>query len=338
MKLQPARATDKPAAADRLADGDVWIVTDTHIGTRNQCLGLTDALGVAPRILLSDPAVPWRWLPPRLWPWPLAAQRGGGDRLAPPWPRLIVTSGRVAFAPAAAIRRRAAGRTVVVAIQHPRVPLDWFDLAIVPAHDRPVGANLLVTEGALNRVGPTALAAAAARFAPDFADLPRPLVAVLIGGSNARYRMTVASARALGRHLAVAGGGGAGLALTASRRTSSEALAALMAEIAHLPHRLWNGNGDNPYLGMLALADHLVVTEDSISMTSEALTTAKPVHVARLEGDGGKFARFQAAMADSGRTRPFTGALATWSYPPLADNDRAAAAVTTLLGDQPSRN
>ena len=44
------------------------------------------------------------------------------------------------------------------------------------------------------------------------------------------------------------------------------------------------GSGDNPYFGMLALADAIVVTMDSVSMISEAVATAAPVMLARLPG------------------------------------------------------
>ena len=49
---------------------------------------------------------------------------------------------------------------------------------------------------------------------------------------------------------------------------------------------LWDETGDNPYFGILALADRLIVTAESISMISEALATGRPVHVLPLEGRG----------------------------------------------------
>jgi uncharacterized protein len=313
-----------------------WIVTDGNIGTMNQCLGLTEALGAAPSIRLSRPRPPWRWLSPGLWPWPLAAQPKTADSLAPPWPELIIASGRVAFAPAAEIRRRAQGRTLVVAIQHPRTDLSWFDLVIIPAHDRVAGPNVLCTEGALNRVTLAGIAEAAATFAPVYADLPRPLIAVLLGGSNHRFRFDAEVGARLGRDLAlVARTNGAGLALTTSRRTDTEGLAALLPELRDVPHHLWNGEGANPYMALLGLADHIVATEDSVSMVSEALMTGKPVHVAKLRGGGGKFALLHQRFFEQGRTRPFApdqaGTLAHWTYAPLNDTMTAAMRVADLL-------
>jgi len=316
-----------------------WIVTDGNVGTMNQCLGLSEALGVNPSIRLSKPRAPWRWLSPALWPWPLAAQPASADSLRPPYPALIIVSGRVAFAPAAEIRRRSKGQTLVVAIQHPRTSLDWFDLVIIPAHDRVSGPNVLSTEGALNRVTLAGMADAAASFAPIYAHLPRPLIAVLLGGSNHRFRFDAEVGARLGRDLAsVARASGAGLALTPSRRTDPEALAALMAQLQEIPHHLWSGDGANPYMALLGLADHIVATEDSVSMVSEALMTGKPVHVAKLSGGGGKFADLHQRFFEQGRTRPFApdaaGGLAHWTYAPLTDTMNAATRVAALLKER----
>ena len=51
-----------------------------------------------------------------------------------------------------------------------------------------------------------------------------------------------------------------------------------------MPHYLWDGEGENPYFGLLGLADFLVVTCDSVNMVSEAASTGKPVYVADLPG------------------------------------------------------
>src|SRR5260370_29610906 len=66
-----------------------------------------------------------------------------------------------------------------------------FDLMVVPAHDPARGDKVVVTRGAVHRVTPERLAAAASRFAAAFAHLPHPRVAVLIGGQNRVYRFGI---------------------------------------------------------------------------------------------------------------------------------------------------
>src|SRR4051812_30540200 len=181
----------------------------------NQCQGLADALGIAPTVKVSHPRLPWRFLPAHAWPMPLAAQSKQRVDLAPPWPDLLIASSRSAIPTAAALRRKAAGRMIAVAVQDPRIGAEKFDLVIAAAHDRVRGANVLVTDGALHRVTPARLAAAAEHFRPAFAALPRPLVAVLLGGSNRHFRLDGEAALLFGRRLAaLAAKTGAGFAVT----------------------------------------------------------------------------------------------------------------------------
>ena len=309
-----------------------WIFNDGKVGTMNQCQGLADALGIVPLVKISQPRLPWRFLPAHAWPWPLAAQSKPHVDLEPPWPDLLIASSRSAIPTAAAMRREAAGRMIAVAVQDPRIGAEKFDLVIAAAHDSVRGANVLVTDGALHRVTAARLAAAGERFHAQLGSLPRPLVAVLLGGSNRHFRLDGAAAAAFGRRLAaLAARTGAGFAITPSRRTTKPALAELVRALGGTPAFVWDGSGDNPYLGLLALADHILVTADSVSMTSEAAATGKPVHVLGREHIAGRFADFHAHFESLGITRPFADALPAWSYQPPRDNERAAAAVAALL-------
>lgn len=309
-----------------------WVLTDGKQGMESQCLGLMEALDLAPDILRIAPRFPWSILPPQLWLAPLSAPGPAGDRLNPPWPDLLVSTGRQTVAPALAIKRRQGDRMVAVQLQNPTVGIERFDLVITPAHDGLSGANVLSTVGALHRVTADRLHAEAARFADRYASLPRPLVAVLLGGDNRQYSMTAAAAERLGALLAEAAKAhGAGLAITPSRRTGVANLARILQKLDGCPADVWDGAGDNPYFAMLGLADFIVVTGDSVNMVSEACATGKPVHVFHLEGGSAKFSRFHALCESSGFTRPFEGRLETWRYEPPDDMAKAAAAVRRLV-------
>jgi mitochondrial fission protein ELM1 len=95
--------------------------------------------------------------------------------------------------------------------------------------------------------------------------------------------------------------------------------------LAGLPGMIWDDRGDNPYAAFLGLADAVLVTEDSTNLATDAAATGKPVHVLPMPGRGSdKFRRFHAELARRGVARPFRGALESWTYPPLAETDRAA--------------
>lgn len=314
-----------------------WVVSDGKAGMEIQCLGLAEALDLQPVVKRISTRAPWRWLPPLFWRDPLRAIDGAlGDRLDPPWPDLLIATGRQAVAPALAIRR-ASRRSIrpcfVVQIQNPTVDPSRFDLVIAPEHDRLTGENVLVTRGALNRITPARLQQAAADFSPRLAALPRPHVAALIGGANKVYRLPEGRARELGEQLGAAAGAlGGSLLITASRRTPAAAFAALRAGLGDVPAFVWDGEGENPYFAFLGLADALVVTVDSVNMVSEAATTGKPVHLAQLPGGSAKFRRFHRSMMQAGHARPFTGRIEQWDSPRLDETARVAQAIRQRLG------
>jgi uncharacterized protein len=305
----------------------VWVLHDGKIGMANQTRGLAEALGWPITEKTLAIRAPWRFLPPRLWLAPARAVDPAGARLEPPWPDIVIACGRNSIAPARLIKRASGGRSFWVQVQDPRFARGEVDLIVAPRHDPAPGENVFRTIGAVHRVTAAKLTADSARWAPVFAALPRPLIAVLIGGDNGVYRLTEASFAALCDRLVALAKSGAGLAITPSRRTGDAQRAMLQKRLAGLPAYIWDGQGDNPYFAMLGSADAIVVTADSVSMISEAAATGKPVHIVELEGGSDKFARFHQQMREAGITRPFNGTLETWHYTPPDDTARAAAEI-----------
>lgn len=317
--------------------GTCWAMTTGEIGMVSQAVGLAHATGLDVVEKTVSLKAPWRWLPGHRCPVPLKGL-GPGDRLAPPWPDLLITCGRRSTALSIAIRQQSGGRTYTVHIQNPLVPTRYFDLVVAPRHDGIEGANVLATRGAVSRVSRAKLEAAAREKASLFEHLPRPHVAVLIGGSNGCYRLTPeVMADVADKLAAMARTTGASLVVTPSRRTGAENEAILRAGLADVPAWIWDGRGDNPYFAMLGDADAVVVTCDSVSMVSEATVTGRPVYVIQLEGGNRRFERFHELMRRDGVTRPFTGALERWSYTPLDDTAEVAAVIRRELGARQAR-
>ncbi|MGB8839782.1 MAG: mitochondrial fission ELM1 family protein, partial [Aliidongia sp.] len=234
---------------------------------------------------------------------------------------------------ALAVRDAANGGCLAVQIQDPKIAPRHFDLMLIPEHDKVRGPNVMVTRGAVHRVTAAKLAEAADHWRPLLAHLPTPRVAVLIGGNGA-YKLTAERMAALCATLATLARNGAGLMVTPSRRTGAAAERMLKEALAGLPAEIWDGTGDNPYFGYLALADHVVATADSVSMITEASATGKPVHILQLPGGSAKFARFHAAMAAAGITRHFAGRLDDWSYPRRDDTAEAGARIRRMMEER----
>ena len=298
---------------------------------RAQAEGLAEAAGLTPTAITVQARWPWAWLPGRWWLRPLAAAAPDLSRTRH-WPELAISCGRAAAPVAAALRRHGAR---VVHVQNPRFPPTAFDVIVAPRHDQMSCPNLVETRTAIHRATPTRMAEAAIIWGPRLAHLPRPLVAVLVGGSNGRFRLDAA----VGSRLAYELGrmilhDRIGLFVTPSRRTDPAVTALLGKQLRLLGAEVWNGQGDNPYFGLLALADAIVVTKDSVSMVSEACATHAPVLVAELPGKSKGIGRFLDGLVRDRRIRPFQGRLETWEVEPIDDTAAAAEAVCHRLGIQ----
>jgi uncharacterized protein len=330
---------DAVAARSRGSTDNCWSLTTGEAGATSQAVGLAEAVGLPHQHKTISLRAPWRWLPGHRCPLAMHGLAADGDPLAPPWPRLLITCGRRTTAVSMAIRRLSGGRTYTVHVQDPQCPPDRFDLVVPPRHDGLSGANVIPTRGALHRITERAISAAAAAQAQRFSALPRPLVAVLIGGSTRHYRLTPGHCRALATALLeLAARRGVGLAVSVSRRTGAENTALLEAALTGSGHFFWGGRhtrGDNPYLALLGLADHLLVTGDSASMVSEAASTGKPVHVIAGGDYGRRLNAFHAALRAEGVTRAFTGELDGWEYAPVNDTPVIAAHIRAALGLPP---
>lgn len=302
-----------------------WVVSDGNLGMENQCVGLAEAMGL-------DPVVK-RLKLPRFWR-EIGLYTGFVRRLAlkhlgigPPWPDLLIAVGRTSLLASLQVKAEAGSNVFVVQIQSPVVGHDRFDRVIVPEHDSFRGGNVLTMVGGLHRATPDKLREEAAKWLPRFAHVPRPYVALLLGGTNKWYRLGAAEIEDIGEKLAVIADSGAGLLITSSRRTGDANMARLTAILRDKKAMIWTGDGDNPYYGLLGAADSFIVTCDSVNMICEACSTGKPVQMIRLPGGSPKFDAFHQSLLASGRVRRFNGALERWQYEPLRDKERVAALI-----------
>lgn len=302
-----------------------WALTAGGTGHEVQCLGVLEALGVKTVVKRIAPPKPFEWMAP----WGPAAPSAD---VAPPWPDILVVSGRQSIPYARMIRRRSGGRTFTLAMQSPGVPPSRFDLVWVPEHDRLRGDNVIVTLTSPHRLTPQRLAAEAARHADDVATLPRPRIAVLVGGTSGAYTFSSREARQFADDLAdFARRHGCSLMVAPSRRTGRGKAAILSERLAGVGARVWDFTGENPYFGYIGLADAFVVTCDSVNMLGEAAFTGKPIHAYRLPGGNDKFDSFHRALVERGVMRWFSGDLDVWTYPALDATNVIATAVRARL-------
>ncbi|HET6435158.1 MAG TPA: mitochondrial fission ELM1 family protein, partial [Xanthomonadaceae bacterium] len=271
------------------------------------------------------PRAPWRWMAPRRAP---GSTRGFGAefaaRLADP-PRLAVGCGRQA----ALATRLARGRGArVVQILDPRLPPSHWDLVVAPEHDALRGDNVLRVLGSLHPVDDAWLARARADF-PALAALPGPRTALLLGGDSAHYRFDRTRFDALADALPRDGS----LLVTTSRRTPADVAAAARALVARAGGLFWANaeDGPNPYPGLLAWADRIACTPDSVNMLSEACATRVPVQVFAPDAVRGRVRSFLDALQGLGRVGVLGDAWPTEPPTPLRETARVATEIRARL-------
>ncbi len=314
---------------------NVWIVTDGRAGIEAQALGLAEAIARRAPISLTTKRVrirtPYSWLPAGFVPAPKHALTIESDPIQPPWPDIFIGCGRASIPLAMGMREWSNGKSFVVQLQDPRVNPREFDVVIPPMHDGLEGQNVLPIVGACNRITAERLDRAVSEYkSANLEDLPAPRFAILIGGKSKRQDISADRAREISHSLAaVQRETGGSLMATLSRRTSQAARMQFRTWLAPHCAVFYEDEGANPYPAILGVADHIFVTADSVNMATEAAATGKPVHIIAVDGQRGKLARFHQSLARRGCARPFNGKLETWSYPPLLETDRAAAAVLT---------
>jgi mitochondrial fission protein ELM1 len=299
----------------------VWVLADSRIGNTNQAVGVAEALGLPFEVKTIEYERSAR-LPNVVRAKSLLGITPDSRRgLTPPWPDVVITAGRRTAPVARYIKHQNRGRTLITQIMWPGPPVDDLDIIAVPSHDavkpRP---NVIFTLGAPHRVTPERLAESAREWRERLGDLPRPIIGVLVGGNTGKKIFDPAMAMQLGHQAAqMARTAGGSLLLTTSRRTTTEARNALM-RVVDVPAyiHIWQRAGENPYFGLLALSDVIIVTGDSTSMCSEACATACPVYIfAPPERTALNHRRFHDKLYRAGYARPLTGEFATWTHPPL---------------------
>lgn len=295
-------------------ESSIWVLADDRPGNVSQALGVAEALGRP----FAVKTIRYNALG-KLHNAARAASRRGLElwsrkaiETRPP-PDLVIAAGRRTAPLARWLKRRYGSR--LVQLMDPGWPgRERFDLIAVPLHDELAEApNVIRTLGACHRATPALLAAEAQRWKDRLPDLPRPWTLVSVGGSTASRTFTAEDARALVE--ACRDFPGSLLAVT-SRRTGLAA-EGVLTDVSWLCR--WQGQADNPYLALLALADQVVVTGDSMSMACEACANGGPVHIfAPPHLVEPKHAMLHRALYEQGYARPLLGGERTpWRHPPL---------------------
>ncbi len=310
----------------------IWGITDGSAGMQSQVEGVLQAFAQPYEIKVCKRKKPWVWLPVACYVG--ALKQLEGEPLSPPWPDAVVTSGRRSAPIGLAIKAASGGHTKAIHLTDPRGCRRRFDLIVAMAHDPAEGDNVIHTHFALHRLTPEMLRLAASKWQPRFAYLPRPYAVVLIGGTTRYYTLTADAVRFIINELhGLMEREACSLLITPSRRTGAEGLELLRKAFEGDRRVYLHGlEGENPYTGMLGLADHVIVTDDSVNMMSEASATGKPLHILHLPGHSDtRPARFAQRLIAEGVARKLEFGLASWNYGVPDEMGRVTTEIRRLL-------
>ena len=292
-----------------MTDGSLtlWLIGDGKRGHENQSLGLAEAMQrrVACEIhqisIVGKGGFFGR----------IRAALAAGTKL--PKPDFIIAAGHATHLPLLWLARKYSAKSIV--LMRPSLPLACFDLCIAPSHDfpkKPQRKNLILTRGAINRVRSV--------------DSEKTGRLILIGGPSKTHGWDPAVMLDMLAKLTATGS----WQLTDSRRTPKGFLEQIKK---HLPNMEIFSCQETPpdwLPSKLREADEVWVSEDSVSMIYEALSSGARVGllpVPRLNSHSRVLRGIDELTAD-GYLTPFsdwqkTGQMAA-APKPLQEADRCA--------------
>ena len=203
--------------------------------------------------------------------------------LVPPWPDLIIMVGRRSVPIAQWVQQQSGGRTRLVLVGHPRVPPETFDLVYTTR-------QYLTPTGPSVRLLPVAMSRYREPLKPTkqeqawLADLPRPHLLLMLGGKTRHWKMGPAfmadTAEKLYERAQTLRGS---LIVARSARTDEPVLDAIEQRLDGNNNWRIVRNEFPRFPVLLADADELFPTADSISMISESVITGKPTGIVPIE-------------------------------------------------------
>jgi mitochondrial fission protein ELM1 len=276
----------------------VWVLLGPHKGDNNQVIALAEALGFPYRAI----QLRYRWfahLP--------AVCRSAAifqleldcrGQISAPWPALVLGIGQRSAPVARYVKQASQGAARIVRLGDPMVSHRLFDLVITTTqYAVRDGANVVrlpITITARQQALPTA------KERDWLESFPAPRRLLVIGGRTSLWRLDpqVVTRSLTALNARAAREGGSVLAVTSPRtspaliRAAKEAIGAAAVVTEDFPR----------YGALIAAADEVHVTGDSVSMLSDAVASGKPVGLVPLEPDWvGRLIQW----AGSVRGRPF---------------------------------
>lgn len=192
-----------------------------------------------------------------------------GKDLNYPRPDLILCAGHSTHLAALSLARHM--RCLCMVCMRPSLPARMFDLCIMPRHDVPEGGipgdKTFLTNGAINCIKPRP-------------DIEKKETLILIGGPSKEFKWE--AEHVLNQLTSIAVKSSRPIVLTTSRRTPSDFVQDVAAACPNIKVEPVEQTGPTWVADHLASAHEVWVTQDSVSMVYEALSSGSPVGIIEM--------------------------------------------------------
>jgi len=241
---------------------------------------------------------------------------------------LIISCGRIS-APYSLIFKKLNKKCKILHILDPYCLRNRFDKILIPSHDFSKFSNcknvvpFLGTFVSKRKVVKEDL--------DNYKELEssKNIIACLIGGDGRSSKLEVSEINSLVDKINLISARYT-IVYCFSRRTSA-ITKSIIKKRKKLKHYCYNYKDKDPYWYLINKSSHFIVTEDSVSMTSDAVFTGKPVYMAKIKNTKNKIKSFVKNLEKRGAVRYFDGEIVSWKYIKINESERIANIIKKII-------
>ena len=207
----------------------IWILIDNRIGSRHQAEGIAHYLDtnlfniIYKELKYTSLASLPNFIRGKTL---LGLDKTSKQLITSPYPDIVLSSTRRTAPVARYIKKQSPQTKLTQLIHIGKTGLNEFEKVFVPEHDmhKIKSPNIVYTTGAPHFITPQKLEKAQKEWEEKFSNLPRPITALIIGGSIKKHTFSLENAKALAQSVKnIKQQEGGSLLITTSRRTGLEA-------------------------------------------------------------------------------------------------------------------
>ena len=244
-------------------------------------------------------------------------------------PQLIVSCGRVTAPLNLFLKKKF--RSNSMHIMNPYFLLNDFDIILYPTHDKKIDKhNIIEISGSIVNEKNLDLSRKEKIFFSNLLQIPRKkkIVSILVGG-NSKKKYSELDIKCFVNLLKKIDAEKFYPCFLFSRRTPISMKNKIYDEFEEKAY-IWDEKKFNPYCFLIKNSDCFVVTADSISMTSEALVSEKPVYIFLPKNLKSKINNFQSYLLNKNYTMKFSGEINTFKKK-IKLNDKIAKKILSKI-------